>query len=286
MEYELFVSKTVEALQNKLGDSVKVKVMPVTKNNGIVLDGIVFISTDKNITPTIYIEYYFKDYEKGNITHDEVVSEIIDIYNQDATFDASKFLNFQAIKDHITYRLVNTGLNILNDVPHRNMLDLSIVYYVVVQVMGETGYILIHNNHLEYWNVTEQDLYQYVSNNTRRLLPEETLFLNEMFPFIDDSVEIYILTNEAKSNGATVILYPNTLENLAEKLDANLVLLPSSVNEWLIMPDDGNNDEEYLSNMIQEINSTDCVDNIDILSDHPYYYNRETKMLTGSSEKK
>ena len=48
---------------------------------------------------------------------------------------------------------------------------------------------------------------------------------------------------------------------------------------WIIIPDDGNMNRETLSMMIQEVNSTQlAVD--EILSDHPSYYNRTTKVLS------
>lgn len=106
-------------------------------------------------------EYDYYDY----------VDRILDTYNHhnSVTFDVSTFTDFDAVKNRICYKLVNTKANekLLEDVPHRQLFDLSIVYYVMVSVEdGASGSILIHNNHLGFWDVTENDLYEYASINT------------------------------------------------------------------------------------------------------------------------
>lgn len=220
----------------------------------------------------------------------DVVESILDTYNHhnSVSFDVSLFTDFNAVKNRICYKVVNTASNkqLLEDVPHRKMLDLSVVYYVMVSVDGVAGSILIHNNHLNFWNVTENDLYEYASINTSKILPAgiKSMFdtLSEMIdmedlPNTDDF--IYVLTNKEKMQGASTILYPDVLSTFADKKNANLWLIPSSVHEWIIICDDENVNRETLSMMIQDVNSTQlAVD--EVLSDHPYYYNRTTRELS------
>ena len=222
---------------------------------------------------------------------DDVVESIIDTYNHhnSVTFDVSTFTDFDAVKNRICYKLVNTASNkkLLEDVPHRELFDLSVVYYVMVAVEDDaTGSILIHNNHLGFWDVTENDLYEYASINTSKILPVN---IKSMFDTLTEMVDMedfyntddfmYVLTNKEKLQGASTILYPDVLSTFADRKNANLWLLPSSIHEWIIVCDDGNMNRETLSEMIQEVNSTQlAVD--EILSDHPYYYNRTTKVLS------
>ena len=291
MMYELFIKEVVEAVKNEVGTGFDVTVNKVTKNNGLTLDGIVIKPADTNIAPTIYLNGYYERYEDGAMDLSDVVESILDTYNHhnSVTFDVSTFTDFDAVKNRICYKLVNTASNkkLLEDVPHRQLFDLSIVYYVMVSVEdGATGSILIHNIHLNFWDVTENDLYEYANINTSKILPAgiKSMFdtLSEMvdmedLPNTDDFM--YVLTNKEKLQGASTILYTDVLSTFADKKNANLWLLPSSVHEWIIIPDDGNMNRETLSMMIQEVNSTQlAVD--EILSDHPYYYNRTTKVLS------
>ena len=291
MMYELFIKEVKEAVESKVGTGFDVTVNKVTKNNNLILDGLVIKATDTNIAPTIYLNGYYERYEDGAMNLDDVVESIIDTYNHhnSVTFDISTFTDFDAVKNRICYKLVNTASNkkLLEDVPHRELFDLSIVYYVVVSVEANvTGSIIIHNNHIKLWDITENDLYEFASDNTKRLLPAgiKSMFdtLSEMvdmedLPNTDDFM--YVLTNKEKLQGASTILYPDVLSTFAMKKNANLWLIPSSIHEWIIIPDDGNMNRETLSKMIQEVNGSQlAVD--EILSDHPYYYNRTTKVLS------
>lgn len=291
MMYELFIKEVVEAVKNEVGTGFDVTVNKVTKNNNLILDGLVIKATDTNIAPTIYLNGYYERYEDGAMNLDAVVDSIIDTYSRhnSVTFDVSTFTDFDAVKNRICYKLVNTNANekLLEDVPHRELFDLSIVYYVVVSVEANvTGSIIIHNNHIKLWDITENDLYEFASDNTKRLLPAgiKSMFdtLSEMvdmedLPNTDDFM--YVLTNKEKLQGASTILYPDVLSTFAMKKNANLWLIPSSIHEWIIIPDDGNMNRETLSKMIQEVNGSQlAVD--EILSDHPYYYNRTTKVLS------
>ena len=291
MMYELFIKEVKEAVESKVGTGFDVTVNKVTKNNNLILDGLVIKATDTNIAPTIYLNGYYERYEDGAMNLDAVVDSIIDTYSRhnSVTFDISTFTDFDAVKNRICYKLVNTNANekLLEDVPHREMFDLSVVYYVMVSVEdGATGSILIHNNHLGFWDVTENDLYEYASINTSKLLPAgiKSMFdtLSEMInmedlPDTDDLM--YVLTNREKLQGASTILYPDVLSTFAEKIKTNLWLIPSSVHEWIIIPDDRNMNRETLSEIIQEVNGSQLAPD-EVLSDHPYYFDRLSKVLS------
>ena len=46
-----------------------------------------------------------------------------------------------------------------------------------------------------------------------------------------------ILTNSRKTYGACCILYPKVLEQLAERVDGDYYLIPSSVHEFILLPE-------------------------------------------------
>lgn len=291
MMYELFIKEVKEAVENKVGTGFDVTVNQITKNNNLILDGLVIKATDTNIAPTIYLNGYYERYEDGAMNLDAVVDSIIDTYNHhnSVTFDISTFTDFDAVKNRICYKLVNTASNkkLLEDVPHRELFDLSIVYYVVVSVEANvTGSIIIHNNHIKLWDITENDLYEFASDNTKRLLPAG---IKSMFDTLSEMVDMedlantddfmYVLTNKEKLQGASTILYPDVLSTFADRKNANLWLLPSSIHEWIIICDDGNMNRETLSEMIQEVNGSQLAPD-EVLSDHPYYFDRLSKVLS------
>ena len=58
----------------------------------------------------------------------------------------------------------------------------------------------------------------------QEILQEQTGFPKEQSPF-------YILTNEQKIDGAGVLFYPGVQELVAEKMNGDYFVLPSSVHE-------------------------------------------------------
>lgn len=61
---------------------------------------------------------------------------------------------------------------------------------------------------------------------------------------------------------------------LAENLHTDLLILPSSVHEVLLLPDDHKQEYDHYRKMVQEVNTTQ-VDPEEILSFGLYRYDRE-----------
>ena len=69
------------------------------------------------------------------------------------------------------------------------------------------------------------------------------------------------------------------LKKLADQLDSNLYLLPSSVHEIIAVRSDPNTDVSYLTEMVNEANNY-VVEPENYLSDHVYYFDREKCEVT------
>ena len=103
--------------------------------------------------------------------------------------------------------------------------------------------------------------------------PEYAQTLKEMGDFED--LPIYILTNQRRSNGASAILYPGILRSISKKLGGNLLLIPSSIHEFLVMPLDDRIDIHNLSEFICEVNASEIRDD-EILGERYYIYDCKT----------
>lgn len=95
---------------------------------------------------------------------------------------------------------------------------------------------------------------------------------NRMLP------HIYVLSNTYGITGAAVLLYPEELEKMSELLQSDLIILPSSVHEVLVVEDDGHIELSVYLNMVRSVNQEDVPEE-DILSDNIYVYRRGTKIL-------
>ena len=82
---------------------------------------------------------------------------------------------------------------------------------------------------------------------------------------------MYVLTNMTSSNGAGALVCDELLEKIQTKLDCDYFILPSSVHEVIIVPDEGGYDRSELDEMVKMINANEVNPN-DQLADHVFYY--------------
>lgn len=174
----------------------------------------------------------------------------------------------EKLSNSLVYFLVNREkyASVLKDIPHRDLLDLSLVYKVVIDLEDcRMDGPVFTNEMAEEMNLTEEDLFRFASRNTPLKLPP---VLTE----VDDDL-FYIISNINSVAGAAAMLYDGVLDMLAARLDADFYVLPSSIHEVLAVPA-GNHDAKELLDMVTGINEV-LVEEKDWLSDHIYYYNRK-----------
>lgn len=336
MTYQTFKQQIKQSLQDAFGPDVSIILQDILKNNNTHLDGLTVLTPGCNISPTIYLNDYFSEYERGR-SFSDICAEIRTIYQQNKpsrSIDVSFFTCYEKVQSHIIFKLINYERNktLLADVPHFRFLDLAIVFNCLIDIYpddisqsfsedtpsvssissdsGSSATILIHNHHLSFWNITKDDLYALACNNTPTLQHYELRNMSDVIKeLISDSDDqdifslpapfpMYVLSNHTKLNGSSCILYQDLLKNFAERLRSDLYILPSSVHEVLIIPvnsfstssdrlissgkrtlDPGSQPYRELSEMVREVNATQ-LSTEDILSDHVYYFSRESSRIT------
>lgn len=297
MEYKEFVEYIKMNAGYIAGEGGNITINHVIKNNGCEMDGLVIMEKGKDIAPTIYLDSFYELYTNGeNIKN--IIRQIEVIYEQNknnVTFDVNILKHFDTIKDKIVYKVVNYRNNekLLEQVPHKRILDLAVVFYCLLDnEYGRSATALIYNNNLKNWNVTIDDVYKAALKNTPDLLHSKISSMAALFEKCGVNVDgeevdlkdyvpsdMYVLTNESKLNGAACILYENVLYDFAQKLGADLYILPSSVHEVILLPKLSMFEKDELVNMVKEVN-TEGVAADEVLSDHVYEYNRTERLIT------
>ena len=97
------------------------------------------------------------------------------------------------------------------------------------------------------------EIYQ---KNILMLTPDEREMLLETLQESSEMPTFFVVTNTERVNGAGVIFYPEFMDNMGELLGNNFFILPSSIHQMLILPDDGQVDAEMLRDMVKEVNAT------------------------------
>ena len=73
--------------------------------------------------------------------------------------------------------------------------------------------------------------------------------------------------------------YPDVIKNFADRLEQDLIILPSSIHEVLIVADSNTYNYEDMSRLVKDINDSE-VPVEDRLSNQIYRYSREQNQIT------
>ena len=305
MEIGSFAEQVRSHVGKALGSCHSVSVHRASKNNGVYYTGLQISEDGLNISPIIYIDGYFREYEKRETTIEGTADHVVNTYNRErgtgmVAVDMRKFLSYDSVRERVVYKLVNTKKNreLLEDVPHMEFMDLSIVFQCMISQEGfGMASILVHNVHLKLWGVTTEELYRAAEENTQKLMPYEIKSMAEVLCEImepedpqgydheegmeqfSDSVPMYVLSNRNRVEGAACILYPDLVRDLADKARSSLYIIPSSIHELLLLPTENDEESAEIKGMIREINDTQ-VSEEEILSYSLYYYDREERKIT------
>lgn len=303
MEYMEFKTDVVNTVSVLLGDENNVKLHQIVKNNSVVKDAIVISEEGKNISPTIYLDSFYEEYQNGRDIH-SIAEQIIDINKLHAVnknFETEDFFEFDRVKEKIIFKVINTDKNemLLSDVPHREIYDLSIVYSCFFDdLFYDHATTIIYNKHMNKWGISEDELYEIAYVNTISYLGKCFKTMNEVMvdmlscdtisketrnnilnQLVDDDeiCPMYVLTNECKLFGASLLIYNDILYNMAEKI-GDFYIIPSSIHELIIVPDGCNMDEQFMLDMVSEVNSTQLSYD-EVLSDSIYHYEKGKNVI-------
>ena len=306
MEYTLFKEVVAEKFKDYLPEwyqDAKVVVQPVNKVNH-TLDGLsVRVSEEgTNISPTIYINHMYEDYlscDDLSATLMRAADGYMRAMENAQNINVDEIIHGDGAKDKVVFQLVNTEQNkeMLADMPHREFKDLSVIYRMVVKIEGESiASTPIHNGYANQLGFTEEQLFKFAAENTKRILPPVIKSMNDVMRdiFAKDGMppeiaemminemppkqQMYVITNAKGINGSVSMLYEDGLHDLAEKLGSDLYILPSSVHEVIAVSSDMGDPNE-LAAMVAEINAGQVALE-ERLSNQVYLYVKDLRKVT------
>ncbi len=296
MDFNGFIEKTENSIRDFMGEGVKVQVREVTKNNGVILHGMVILRDGENVSPTIYLQPFFEEYEKGK-SFGCIIQEMINIYEEnkvDAGLSFDFFLDYEKVRGRVFPKIVNYERNrkMLENLPHLRFFDLAVIcYYAYMNDFLGKGSILIETGHLDRWGISQETLFADAGNNIVHKLGMEIMGVDEMiFEMMSDKLEekdmeqfsdaiqnakrevpMYIMTVQGRYFGAVCMYYDVFLQAFAEKCGKSFYVLPSSIHELILIPDSGRERPEELKKMVREVNAGHVAPE-EQLSDNVYYF--------------
>ena len=276
------------------------------KNNDTELDAVVIRNPEEMIAPQIYLTELFEEHQKG-MPMERVMENIARVFmehNRPKISDVAAIVtDIEKAKELLIVQLINKENNseTLTHTPHWDMENTDLTAVLRIQVMTaerDTGTILVSDQMLSSWNTDADMLYQQALSNTMERSPAKVASLKQIIfsmqgeenPWQElqdcemEPYDQYVLSNATTCFGASVLLYPDVMNQLAQNAGDNLFILPSSVHELILMRDTGEMSAEELQAMVSSVNQEE-LDPQEVLSNEVYYYNKDEHSLTMATSK-
>jgi len=280
-------------LNNHLAEKIPAEYTPVNVHlhdkvmgNDKKVDLLVIQSSKSSIAPSFYVDGLYEEYLTRSMTMDDLMDKIAEQYGRelkqmqanDHVVDA--IWDFNLIKHQIMPRLVNRSMSqdFLEHKVSYPIEDLAMTFYIN---LGE-AVVHITEGLLNKWNITAETLKTTALSN----LTPQTVGLVKVWEYIspfmdpfegmdDETREIckklplYTIVTRHGHYGAAGILCKELMDSLCKMFDENVLIIPSSSDEVIVMPESMGDAD--LSALIPQVNRTEVEDD-KVLADHPYCY--------------
>ena len=305
--YEYVKDNVKEYLPESYRDA-EIKLQEVEKNNGLKLTGITIPNGDQRIVPTVYLDSLYQEYINGKDV-DSCVGDVADMrieaQGKAEFFDMGvpDILDYEKMKDKLQMRICDKEWNTdrLADKVVTEHGDFAAYYAVNLEENGEgISSIPVTVSLMNEWGVSveqiQADAMMADKNRGVQLVDmtqiiESMIFggtpknlLNEKLDMETVENPMFCLTNESKMNGASLLLQEDIRKQIGECLGSDYFVIPSSVHEVLILPDNGILQVPELNAMVQEVNETQ-VERQEQLSDKVQFCDKKTAVLENAERR-
>lgn len=249
----------------------------VSKNNvelaGICIRMETAGSEESEVSPVIYMDQICSIAKEYNFTPSETVDRLIQMLNDSQPYPdfLSRLKNRNFILQNIKVALQkNTRENIVK----KDSIFPGIESYLFIA--WDNYSVKVKKELLDLAKVSEQEAWEAATENT---LKSSVIMNIEDFTLIPSKKSAYIVSDKQIYRGASAILNTEKLQELAENHNTDvLILLPSSVNEFIVIPYMSGMDDKGLAEMVRQVN-TSMVRPEERLADNAYKWNVKTGLV-------
>ena len=286
MEREQFYEEMKKALMELKPEGMEVTFIKVDKQNRMGLHGCTLSMPDAAAAPTFYLEDLYEAYLNGTAVEDiaEGVLEFAKENNRAVIPNGIDVVDYESARKHL-------GLMVIGAEENREYLEslvcefiegLALVPIIFIKDKNSTGCIKIKKDLLTFWGVTASEVMEEAKENAPKIMMPtframEDILREDSCPVSDDlsvpaEAELFVVSNEYFVCGASVVFYPRLLESIRAALGTDFFVLPSSINEMLILRDVGQ-DRLMLLEIVKLVNRSE-VKPEEVLADAVFYYSR------------
>ena len=305
--YEYVKDNVKEYLPESYKDA-EITLQEVEKNNGLKLTGITIPNGNQRIVPTVYLDSLYQEYINGKDV-DSCVGDVADMrieaQGKAEFFDMGvpDILDYEKMKDKLQMRICDKEWNTdrLEDKAFTEHRDFAAYYAVNLEENREgISSIPVTVSLMNEWGVSVEQIQAdammadrnrgVVLMNMNEIIKsmifgeEPENLLNEKLDIETMREPMFCLTNAQKMNGASLLLQEDIRKQIGECLGSDYFVLPSSIHEVLILPDNGLFEVPELNAMVKEVNETQ-VERQEQLSDKVQFCDGKTVVMENAERR-
>ena len=231
----------------------------------------------KSICPLIYLQ------DNSNGSDESLVRFLIDQYDKIPRPNLNEdYLSRSYVVEHIYPKVVSR--NNLSDIKEKGyvfeeQMDMLVLLYIDIDVQNKDarGSISVREDHLKMIDLSPNAAFVLAFANLRKTVSAMTME-SALFSLTGEDIAneqsgsgLWVVSNTARNQGAASMFDEGTLGYLETIFSSPVVVLPSSIHEFIACPYLGEDELEHFLGVVKEINST-IVDPEELLTDNVYIY--------------
>ena len=250
--------------------------------------------------PVLYLDDIYRQYENRPIGVDEICREVAEglVSAISRAPDPVEILS-QVSEDKVFACLINRERNetLLSKTPHLILGDLAVICKAPVsgEKMG-LGTVTVDNALMEKKGWNKDDMFISAVDNMQEKDPLLISRMEDAIALFPDSTDgkkeytfdelsdlptdtfMYVVSNKQHLYGDGLIFMKDKVEMLSEKLEASLILIPSSVHEIIVVTDSSPDLAKSCIAMVREVNLSN-VDPKEQLSNSIYRFDKDRREM-------
>lgn len=256
---------------------------------------------ESTIAPTLYLDDIYEQYEvsKPSVAAILVSEQIIQNQKKIQDFDIKSKLTYEYFKQNLTYKVLNSALNekIAETSPARKIFDGELMLVPYVNIDTDRGQALFRVNRdiQNRVKMTDDEIHKYAMANMHAedfIIRGMSDVISEMMhangvedEFFEDVLAdeemLFVVTTTNNLGGASALVNPQVMDSVNDRIgEDNFFIIPSSVNEILIIPASKIDDPANLQAMCQDVNSNpDLIRKEDFLSNNIFFFNGQKQEI-------
>ncbi len=280
------MDELIGAVKDRMGAGYTVEAQEIEKDNGVEHPAVAITGPAGMVSSVVYIDGMEADIRAGAIDIQDAAGRIVQAHQDsgyDEVADTIQHLDKEYILQNVICQMVwrEKYVHRLQDMPHEDVLDLSVIYRVYLGGGGDVAVsIAVTYPFCRTYGIDGGELRRCAERNTEgkgSLTRSVASILAEAIgiPEMEDGPipPLWVLCTQTGSYGASVLLYKEPFDRLAERYGSDLYVIPSSIHEVLAVPTRGLEPED-LRCMVAYVNASEVLEG-DQLSDNIYRYSRK-----------